>query len=105
MSLTVNIKPSPNGTILVVTDTNLLGKQFEDKTANGTPIHLDLANDFYSGKDSKVANVEEIQEKAKGAYILHLTGQQSIAALNHFFDKEDIIIIQDIPHIQIHLGE
>ena len=110
MSLTINIKQGPHGTILVVTDTDILGKQFEDTilntiTSKESAISLDLTSSFYQGKDCKVASIAEIQEMAKGAYILHVTGHHSIAALEEYIDKDQIMIIQEVPHAQVHMGE
>jgi len=81
--------------IVVISDKDLIGKRFEEGK-----LQLDLTTSFYDGKEM---NETEIEELAKTAYILHLTGEKTI----HFFDKmglidpKKILIISRIPHTEI----
>ena len=96
MTLIVNVRESGRGAILVVTDSELIGKQFEEDE-----LQLDLAASFYAGTEMPV---DEIIEKAKGSYILHVTGEEAVKALSLFIDPNSVVVIDAVPHAEVYLG-
>lgn len=97
MKFIVKTHQGPHGEVLVVTDKEILGKTFsEDK------LQLDLTKDFYQGEELEA---EQVKEKSKSAYILHLTGENSINLFSDLIDKERILIVENIPHAEVYLAE
>lgn len=89
----------PHGIVLVVTDKEILGKKFEENN-----LQLDLTKEFYQGEE---LNKEQVKEKIKEAYILHLTGEKTIQLFLDlgFVDSNKILIISKIPHAEVYLEE
>ncbi len=96
MTLIVNVRESPSGAILVVTDAELIGKKFESEK-----LQLDFSSSFYKGAEMSEA---EILEKAKGSYILHVSGAEAVKVLSSFIDKASVIEIGGVPHAEVYLG-
>ena len=99
MSFIVTTKNAPDGLILIITDKDIVGKVFEEGNKQ-----LDLTSKFYSGTEK---SIEEVRELISNAYILHLTGKDSVALgveLN-LVEKERIIWINDIPHAEVLIGQ
>jgi len=90
---------SQNGIILVITDSELIGKKFETDL-----LQLDLTKDFYQGEEK---SSEEILEMTKKAYILHITGKRALKLVSdlELVDKSRVLEIDNIPHTEIYLGE
>ena len=89
----VNIKTTPEGLIVIVTDSNLVGKKFEEGKKQ-----LDLTNKFYSGDEKPI---EEIKQLLNDAYVLHLTGKEAVAFGKELGLVENVIIIDNIPHAEV----
>ena len=97
MKFVVKIHQGPHGKILVVTDKEILGKQFSEGK-----LQLDLTKDFYQGVEM---DTEKVKEASKSTYILHLTGENTINLFSNLIDTERILIVEKIPHAEIYLAE
>ena len=97
-SFTVAVKSSPHGTVLIITDTDLIGKTFEDEK-----LQLDLRKAFYVGE---VMSTEEITPKIEGSYVLHVTGEKAVAyvASLGYINSEKVLTIDGVPHAEVYLG-
>ena len=99
MVLIVAEKHGPNGLLLVVTDKDILGKQFEEGK-----VWLDLTQKFYEGEER---DKEYIKQKIEDARDLHFTGKEAVAVLVEMdlIDAERIMWVQGVPHIQGVIGD
>jgi hypothetical protein len=99
MTLIVSEKQGPHGLLLVVTDKDILGKQFEEGK-----VWLDLTKKFYEGEEQ---DKEYIKNKITDARDLHFTGKEAIAMLVELdlINSERILWVQGVPHIQGVIGE
>ncbi|MBR9699997.1 DUF424 family protein [Candidatus Woesearchaeota archaeon] len=85
-------------TVLAVCDSEILGKKFEEKG-----LQLDLSAGFYKGEEM---SEENLRNQLADTYALNIVGVKSI----DFFlkeglaNKEHLLVIEGIPHIQIILG-
>ena len=98
MEFIVAFKKTPQGHLVVVTDKELLGKKFKEKN-----VVLDMSSSFYEGE---VMTLEEVKSVLRGAYIIHLTGKNSVhlgKELN-IIEQNAVLLVQGIPHAQVHLG-
>lgn len=95
----VKEKNSPHGILLIITDSDIIGKKFENDK-----LQLDLSKEFYKGTE---IDEEEIVKKISKAYILHITGKNSIKLVRELkiIDELKIITIQNVPHAEIYLGD
>ena len=98
MIFVVKTHQGPHGVILVVSDKEILGKKFEDGK-----LQLDLTKEFYQGEETAE---EKVKNLARGAYILHLTGEKTINLFVDLglVDSDKILIIDKIPHAEVYLG-
>jgi len=98
MKFIVAEKTSPNGSIIVITDAELVGQKHEEGNKQ-----LDLTNKFYLGEEKNEIEVDLLMENA---YILHLTGLKSVGMglKKGLIDKGRFIIIKGIPHAEVVLG-
>lgn len=93
---TVTHKKGPHGIIVVITDTEILGKYFSEGNRQ-----LDLRSAFYKGEELDIAKIEVI---LRSGSIVHLTGKQSIALgkrLGIIEDGDKILVVEDVPHAEI----
>tara|TARA_Y100000310_G_scaffold89923_1_gene87036 strand:- start:6785 stop:7084 length:300 start_codon:yes stop_codon:yes gene_type:complete len=99
MIFTISEKQGPHGLLLVITDTDILGKKFvEDKK------QLDLTVEFYQGEEKSKEEIYKLLEKARD---IHATGKHSVGLLveKEIVDPNNIIYIQGIPHAQVVVGD
>ena len=95
MSFIVKKRQGPHGTLIIITDKDILGKKFEEGR-----LQLDLTLDFYKGEEMEA---EDIKKLIKGARHLHLTGESavklgvSIDAVN----PDKILRVQNVPHAEV----
>jgi len=89
----VNTKKTPEGLILIVTDSNIINQKFEESKKQ-----LDLTSKFYQGEEK---SKEEIKELINDAHILHLTGKEAVALGKELNLVENVITISNIPHAEI----
>ena len=89
----VNTKTTPEGLILIVTDSDIINQKFEEGKKQ-----LDLTSKFYQGEEK---SKEEIKELINDAHILHLTGKEAVALGKELNLVENIITIKDIPHAEV----
>ena len=97
--LTVAIKESPLGMLLVITDSLLLGKKFEEGRKQ-----LDLSKDFYQGEEHSAKEVQKLIIKARH---LHLTGKEAVALGIELdlVESRNILYVQKVPHAEVVRGE
>lgn len=90
----VNLKETPSGILLVVTDSELIGKKFEEGKKQ-----LDLTAKFYQGQEK---TEPEIQEMFKSSYLLHLTGEKAVnlGIKAGFVDKNKVLLIKGVKHAE-----
>ncbi|PIZ51437.1 DUF424 domain-containing protein [Candidatus Woesearchaeota archaeon CG_4_10_14_0_2_um_filter_33_13] len=95
MSFVVTRKDLPEGSILVITDKEVLGKVFVEGKKQ-----LDLSKPFYHGEEK---TIEKIKEEIKSTYILHLSGENSVSLGVELglVDNNRIIWIQNVPHAEV----
>lgn len=95
MTFIVARKETPRGLLLVVTDADILGKAF----AEGK-VCLDLANDFYQGRETEK---EEVKQLIPQARYLHLTGEKAVrlGLQLGFVDEKNILRVQKVPHAEV----
>ena len=97
MKFVAKIHKGPHGEVLVVSDQEILGKTFSEGK-----LQLDLTKEFCQGEEKEA---EEVKELSKSAYILHLTGENSINLFSDLIDKGKILIVKKIPHAEVYLAE
>ena len=91
--MNVNTKTTPEGLIVIITDSDIIGKKFEEGNKQ-----LDLTNKFYSGEEK---SKEEIKEFINDAHILHLTGKEAVAFGKELGLVENVVTINEIPHAEV----
>lgn len=93
--LIVSSKNNQHCLILVITDKNLIGKEFSEGK-----VCLDLRKEFYQGEMMDVAEVKKLIHKA---YIIHFTGKEAVAlGLNlNLINGHNVLMIQGIPHAEV----
>ena len=97
MKFIVKTHQGPHGEVLVVSDQEILGKRFSEGK-----LQLNLTKEFYQGKEMED---EQVKAASKSAYILHLTGENSINLFSDLIDKDRILIVEKIPHAEVYLAE
>ena len=97
-SFTVAVKSSPHGTVLIITDTDLIGQSFEDEK-----LQLDLRKAFYVGE---VMPASDLMPKIEGSYVLHVTGSKAVAFVRSlgYINSAKVLEIDGIPHAEVYLG-
>jgi len=95
MEYIVSKKQSQFGLLVVVTDSDIVGKKFEEGR-----LQLDLTKKFYQGEKK---NKEEVKQMMRTARHLHLTGKEVVAIgiEMDLVDPKKIIFIDKIPHAEI----
>ena len=95
MDYIVAKKQSQFGMLVVITDSDIIGKKFEEDR-----LQLDLTKKFYHGE---AKNKEEVKKIMMTARHLHLTGKGTvaIAAEMNLVNPKKIIFIDNIPHAEI----
>ncbi len=91
-------KKTPHGLVMIITDTEIIGKKFEtDK------LQLDLSKEFYTGIEK---TKEEIKKKLKKSYVVHLTGKRAVnlGIEIGIVDAGRILIVDSCPHAEVWLG-
>ena len=92
---TVTHKKGPHGLIIVVTDTEILGKYFHEDNRQ-----LDLRSQFYQGEEMDEEKTKVIMHSGS---IIHFTGKNSVAlgiSLD-LIEEKNVLIVQDIPHAEV----
>jgi hypothetical protein len=90
----VKIHSTPNGNLLAICDSDLIGKTFEEDDKQ-----LDLSSQFYAGEEM---SEQELTEILKDCYVVNAVGKESISILvkNNLINKENIMRIAGTPHAQ-----
>ncbi|MBU0470907.1 MAG: DUF424 family protein [Nanoarchaeota archaeon] len=95
MDYIVSVKNSKYGLLVVVTDSNIIGKIFEEGNRQ-----LDLTKKFYQGELKGKEEVKKLFEKSRH---LHLTGKGAVAigVELDLVDGEKILIVKGVPHAEV----
>jgi len=90
----VKIHSTPNGKMLAICDSELLGKTFEEDEKQ-----LDLSSNFYKGEEK---NPEETEKLLRGCYIVNAVGKESVELLvkNNLIKKENVGVVSGVPYAQ-----
>jgi len=99
MEFIVSKKNSTNGSLLIITDKEILGKTFEEGK-----LQLDLSKDFYKGEEK---SKEEVKKLIDTSTHLHFTGKESVAIgiEKDLIDSNKILYVQNIPHAEVLIEE
>ena len=94
VKMIVKIHPTPNGRMLAICDSDILGKKFEEGDRQ-----LDLAGRFYHGKET---SKDEIVALLRDVYIINAVGKESVGFLveQNMVDKEKVLTISGVPYAQ-----
>ncbi len=95
MEYIVAKKQSQFGSLVVITDSDIIGKKFEEER-----LQLDLTKKFYQGESKSKEEVKQIMMTARH---LHLTGKDVVAigVEMDLVDPKKIIFIDKIPHAEV----
>jgi len=94
MSFIVYKRSSGNGLLIVVTDSDIIDKTFEEGN-----IQLDLTKKFYKGEEKSKEEIKDLISKARH---VHLTGKNSVNLGKELkIIKDKILVVQGIPHAEI----
>lgn len=98
MIFIVSKKQGPYGSLVIVTDKDLVGKKFEEGK-----LQLDLSKAFYLGEE---CTKEEVKSLLKEAQHIHLTGKKSVAlgVEMNLISKKKIICVLGIQHAEMVLA-
>ncbi|MFH1669950.1 MAG: DUF424 family protein [Candidatus Woesearchaeota archaeon] len=88
------VHKTPNGMILALCDTEILGKTFEEGK-----LQLNLDSQFYNGEE---ISDEEVEKLLKIVYIVNAVGELAVGLLikKGLVPEELILKIAEIPHVQ-----
>ena len=91
----VSQKKGPHGILLVVTDSGIIGKKFEEGR-----VQLDLMQDFYKGEEMNKNQVKSLLQKSRHA---HFTGKESVAigVELDLIDVNRILYVDGVPHAEV----
>ncbi len=81
--------------LLAACDNDVLGRTLEDGD-----IHLQVKENFYAGQKIEL---ERLKKEFKRSTIVNLVGENVVEAAidENFGQKEDIMMIEEVPHLQI----
>ena len=90
----VSVKRSEHGSLVVVTDAEIVGKKFEEEK-----LQLDLSKKFYDGEEK---DSDQAEKDLLYARHVHFTGEHSVnlGVQLGLIDKKKILVINKIPHAQ-----
>lgn len=91
----VNTKDTPHGLLVIVCDSDLIGKKFEEGDKQ-----LDLTVAFYEGKEMEPQMVADLMRNAEH---IHLVGAESVALAQEegLVEDEHILYVDSIPHAEV----
>ena len=98
MNFIVAEKQGAHGILIVVTDKDLLGKNFEEGK-----IQLDIRSVFYQGEEKTSEEVKKLIESARDVMF---TGKAAVALGIEWdlINPKKILYVQNVPHAQVALG-
>lgn len=96
----VKIHNFPSGTVLTITDSDLIGQRFEEGKRQ-----LDLTSSFYSGEEKSESEIKKLLKDEKIGFI-HFTGEKSLALgiKEGLVDPKKVVRIKNIPHAQVFIS-
>lgn len=85
---------TPNGKLLAICDSDILGKTFEEGEKQ-----LNLSSQFYQGKEK---SDEELSMMLKDAYVINAVGEKSVGFLieKELIAEDAVMRIAGIPYAQ-----
>jgi hypothetical protein len=94
MKMIVKVHLTPNGKMLAVCDSDILGKRFEEDDRQ-----LDLSSLFYQGGEK---SEDEIKLMLKDVYVINAVGEKTIAFLirQGLIEDDHVMKISGIPYAQ-----
>tara|TARA_Y100000310_G_C19996386_1_gene496433 strand:+ start:198 stop:488 length:291 start_codon:yes stop_codon:yes gene_type:complete len=93
MKFVVAEKEGPHGSVVVITDAEIINKKFEEEK-----LQLDLTKDFYQGR---LVNQEEVVKLIEEADALHLTGKNVVKLGEDMHLVKKVIKIENVPHAAV----
>lgn len=95
MKAAYQIYDQGDDTLLAACDKEILGECFEEGE-----IQLDIKESFYGGRETEI---ESLKDKFMSSTIANLVGEEVVEAAIEagFGSEEDIIWVEDTPHLQI----
>lgn len=95
MIFIVSERNSGSGLLVVVTDSDVFGKIFEEGK-----ILLDLTKKFYQGEEKSKEEVKKLISKARH---VHLTGKNSVSLGKELkiVGEDKVLVVQGVPHAEI----
>lgn len=94
-TLIVAEKRTTHGLLLVVTDTEILGKKFEQGK-----LQLDLTSDFYAGQEK---SADQVRTMLQDARYVHFTGQSAVrlGIEEKLIDTQKVLLVRGVPHAEV----
>ena len=88
-------KQGPHGLLLVITDSDIVGKKFEEGNKQ-----LDLTVPFYEGDEKTKEEVIPLLIKARD---IHATGKHAVGLLveRELVDVDKILYVDKVPHAEV----
>ncbi|MBW2967719.1 DUF424 family protein [Candidatus Woesearchaeota archaeon] len=95
MPIIIKTHSTPNGPLIAMCDSDILGKTFEEGDRQ-----LNLDTIFYRGEEKDEDSVEALLKR--DAYVVNAVGKESVALLSRLglITANHIITIAGIPHAQ-----
>ncbi len=95
MVFTISLKQGAHGTLVVITDTDIVGSLFEEGKRQ-----LDLRSEFYKGERKGKDHATEIVKASRHIYF---TGKQAVAlgVELKLIDSKRILVVKGIPHATV----
>lgn len=94
----LKIHETPEGRIIAACDGELIGKVLDD---GARYLDLEASKNFYVGEKAGEADLEKALNDFKSANLVGKT-TVDVAVKAGFADKEGVIYINKVPHIQIY---
>lgn len=90
----VKVHNTPNGRMLAICDSDLLGKVFDEGD-----LQLNLSSQFYQGQEKAAPEIEML---LKDCYMVNVVGKEAVSFLVELemVDKDNILTIAGIPYAQ-----
>ncbi|MBW2972357.1 DUF424 family protein [Candidatus Woesearchaeota archaeon] len=90
----VKVHSTPNGKLLAICDSDVLGKRFEEGNRQ-----LNLSSRFYQGEEMEE---EAVAKLLKAGYVVNAVGKRSVALLIRLklVDKKNVVEVAGVPHAQ-----
>ena len=94
----VKIHSTPNGKLIAICDSDILGKVFEEGD-----LQLNLSSRFYQGEEK---SEDDVAHLLKCGYVVNAVGKDAVALLKRMklIEEGHILRVDGIPHAQCMIG-